>query len=529
VLQERGLAGRRQSLHGARRAGPGPGGLLVGAFGPVVGYNEVYVDALGVYYHFSQDPVVLDALTRSAHFHASILWPDGSSAAAIDERQVYHAGREIGNVGFSHTPEGRGFLLSQLSALVAGGRLPDADYAASMLLYSSEGEGVLPPAAGDRGRGVLGNDDAVIERRKPWQWCLSAYACKPIQNRWIQDRQNLLDVFHDDLGLVIGGGNTKLQPYWSTFTVGDPSLLKHTPGDENPNFLPDIPLFWTPDEGKLDLTGEAPTLSLKYGETDCSVAAASQADGRLLLTYHAPAGRQVEAHVPLLNREPKLRLADGRRVLLADDELLLTREEIGDRFTYAGLAVTVPPGASLRWPARQHNPYTKDGRSPMGAAKLVLCLPFPEGVSEQVVALARLTPPPFEGQAFEARDLPFRSDTGTRTKRLDDLGSEFLGAEKPGDSLTFTLPETTPGKYELLAEFVLADSYGIVRVLLDGKPVGEPFDAYCPGVDAEGERVSFGEVELAKGTHEVTVELTGKNEKATQHYTSVKRWLLKPL
>ncbi|MBM3476980.1 MAG: hypothetical protein FJX75_27230 [Armatimonadetes bacterium] len=505
-----------------------PAGFWSEHYGPVVGYNEVYVDALGVYYHESQDPVVLEALKRSAHFHSSILWPDGSSASAIDERQIYHAGRDIGNVGFSQTPEGRGFLLSQVSAYVADGRLPNADYAASMLLYSGEGEGILPAAAGDTGRAVVGDDDAVIQRRKPWQWCLSSYACKPIQNRWIQDRQNLVDVFHDGLGLVVGGGNTKLQPYWSTFTIGNPSLLKHEPGDESPDFLPEIPLLWTPDEGRLDLASETPTLNLKYAETACSVAAAAQTDGRLVLTHRAPAGQQVESHMPLLKRGPKLRLADGRRVLLTDEEFVLSREEIGDRFTYAGLCVTVPAGASLRWPALQHDPYTKDGHSSLNAAKLVLCLPFPEGVSEQAVTLSLDAPPPFEGQAFEARDLPFRSDTGTRTKRLDDLGSEFLGGTKPGDSITFTLPEVKPGRYELLGEFVLADSYATVRVLLDGKPVGQPFDAYCPGVDAEGECVSFGEVVLGAGTHEVMIEVVGKNEKATQHFISVKRWLLCP-
>ena len=34
------------------------------------------------------------------------------------------------------------------------------------------------------------------------------------------------------IGVFLGGGNTKLQPLWSTFTVGDVSLLKHKPGDE---------------------------------------------------------------------------------------------------------------------------------------------------------------------------------------------------------------------------------------------------------------------------------------------------------
>ena len=68
-----------------------------------------------------------------------------------------------------------------------------------------------------------------------------------------------------------------------------------------------------------------------------------------------------------------------------------------------------------------------------------------------------------------------------------------------------------------------------MRVLLDGKPVGEPFDGYCPGVDDEGERVSFGAGELTDGEHEVTVEVIGQNEQSKGHFISVKRWLLRPI
>jgi len=506
-----------------------PAGFWSEHYGPVIGYNMVYVDALGIYYHFSRDPLVLDALRRSAQFHANVLWPDGSTVAAIDERQVYHAGISVGNVGFTWTPEGRGYLLKQLGAYSAEGRLAAADYAAAMLLYGGEGEAIPPAADSATGRFVLGDNDALIRRHKPWQWCFSAYACRPPKSRWIQDRQNLVDVFHDDIGLVVGGGNTKLQPYWSTFTVGDPSLLKHQPGDENPNFTPDIDLQWTPDAGDLDLNEQAPRLLLKYGDIDCWVRAEPRDDGSLALTYHAPADRRVEAHLPLLNRGGKLRLASGEVRYLSEEDLLLTGDQIGDNIVWRGLKVTIPKGASLRWPAWQHNPYKKDGSSSLSSAKLVLVLPFENGVEEYTVVLSRQEPAPFDGLAFEAREIPSRSDTGTRMKPLDDLGSQFLGATKPGEAITFTLPEVKAGKYELLGEFILADSYGIVRVLLDGGAIGKPFDGYCPGVDAEGERVSFGEVELSAGRHEITVELTGKNAKSRGHFISVKRWLLRPV
>jgi len=200
---------------------------------------------------------------------------------------------------------------------------------------------------------------------------------------------------------------------------------------------------------------------------------------------------------------------------------------LGEHFTYAGLKVALPEGARVLWPARQHNPYTKDGSSSLGAAKLVVVLPFGGGVSEQTVLLSPYSPPPFEGIVFEARELPSRSDTGTRMKPLDGLGSQFLGAEGSGESITFTLPKVEPGTYDLSAEFVMASMYGIVQVLVDGEPVGEPIDGYCPGVDAEGEVVRIGPVDLGPGEHEVTLELVGKNDESTGHYISVKRWLLK--
>jgi len=452
-----------------------PAGYWSEHFGPVVGYNAVYVEALGIYYQFSKDPVVLQALARSADFHSKALWPDGSPVSAIDERQIYHSGVSIGNVGFSWTDAGRGYLLKQVAAYSDGGvKATNAEYAASMLLHSGEGTGTPPPGDTASSRVTIGDGGALIQREKPWQWCLSAYACKPPNNRWIQDRHNLIDIYHDAMGLVIGGGNTKLQPYWSTFTVGDPALLRHTPGDESPQFVPEVDLLWTPDEGSLDVSGDAPVLNLKYGQVDCSAGASVCEDGSLALTFRAPADKQVEAHLPLLNRSGVLKLANGQKLALDDADLRLDHEQIGDSFTWRGCRVSVPRGASLMWPAWQHNPYAKDGHSNLSSAKLVLCLPFSNGVTEHTIIISHETPPPFEGLVFEARDIPFRSDTGTRTKRLDGLGSQFLGATKPGQSITFTLPQVEAGTYELSGEFVIAYVYGIVRVLVDGSRWANP-------------------------------------------------------
>ncbi|MBQ4337773.1 MAG: hypothetical protein IJC34_11340, partial [Lentisphaeria bacterium] len=82
--------------------------------GPVVTYNYVYLEALGIYYHYSKDPAVKDALTRGAQFHNVLRWPDGTIASVVDERTGYSRSRRMGNVGFTFTPEGRRYLEQQL-------------------------------------------------------------------------------------------------------------------------------------------------------------------------------------------------------------------------------------------------------------------------------------------------------------------------------------------------------------------------------------------------------------------------------
>ncbi len=364
-----------------------PGGFWSEHFGPVVGYNKVYIDALGIYYHFSRDAVVLDALERSARFHAGILWPDGSAVSCIDERQIYHQGVDTGNVGFSYTPEGRGFLVRQLQVYSRNGeKNVDGDYAASMLLYGGTGDAVLPASMQGKGIAIIGAKDALIQRCRPWQWAFSGYACAPANSRWIQDRQNLVDVYHDGLGLIIGGGNTKLQPYWSSFTVGEPSRVAHVPGDESPDFTPDIPLFWTPSRASIDDARSA--MTLQYGDVECAVSASVGEDGALTLTYAAPPGKRAEAHVPFLKRADAVHTAAGNDLVLTEDAFILTGQEIGGGFTFGGLSVIVPGDASLRWPAKQHNPYAKDGKSKLADAKLVVVLPF-EAVGKQDIVLSR--------------------------------------------------------------------------------------------------------------------------------------------
>jgi hypothetical protein len=95
-----------------------------------------------------------------------------------------------------------------------------------------------------------------------------------------------------------------------------------------------------------------------------------------IVTYEAPEGKSVEAHLPLLMLADSIKTEKGGLFALGESELVLDSKNIGKSFDFGRLRVVIPEGASIRWPAKQHNPYTKDGHSELRDAKLVVVLPF---------------------------------------------------------------------------------------------------------------------------------------------------------
>ena len=162
-------------------------------------YNLVYVDSLGVYYALSGDEQVLDAIERASRYHARV-YPDGSLLETIDGRNSYHTGVRLGNAGFSHTPAGRGFLAQQHALFLQDGGRFDADYAALMLLYGTDGDIVETSAAQQQHTHRM-SDDALIKRHAPW-----AVLCRPLPHRsrpTASDRTGKTSsLYHDDVGLI---------------------------------------------------------------------------------------------------------------------------------------------------------------------------------------------------------------------------------------------------------------------------------------------------------------------------------------
>ena len=355
------------------------GGYWSENVGPVVSYNFVYVDALGTYYALSGDERILPALERSSRFHRFFVYPNGDRVETVDERNPYHGGVATGNVGFTFSPEGRSYLKQQWS-LYGMDRLP-ADLIASLLLYGEEGSITEASPSESEHLDMLteeGEDKAAILRYGSWFVCLSAYTAPIPNSRWIQDRQNFVSIFHEKTGLILGGGNTKLQPAWSNFTVGDTALLKHEAGEISPDFMPRGELHHVPSEAKLVREPDV-GLNLRYGPEECRVRVQPICSRTLEYRIEAtPSSHMpVIAHLTLIpHLKETLETGGGKKVTLGESPLDFTSDQVGGKLTHAGYTLHLPENATLHWPALPHNPYRKDGSATAAEGRIEIRIPF---------------------------------------------------------------------------------------------------------------------------------------------------------
>jgi hypothetical protein len=351
-------------------AAQNPDGYWTENKGPVIIYGFVYVDAVGTYYAASHDKSVLPALRKSATFHYYFTYPDGTNVETVDERNPYHDIIQMPNVGFAFTPEGRSYIARQSRLLKD--RIP-ADTAASLLLWGEEGEAASTNVTTADFDYSLPSGDAAIRRRGPWFMVISALTTPVPNPRWIQDRQNFVSIYHDKVGLILGGGNTKLQPAWSNFTVGNTALLFHRPGDENPNFQPPAGLLHVPSSAQR-LTGNDFGVELLYGKHRGRIELIVK--DKAHLDVKLSGDPEMTAHVTLLPHMKKpLAQSSGEKVILGTQPVNWKFPSAGSWVEHAGARILLPPSTSARWPLLPHDPYKKDGSATEDQARIVLDAP----------------------------------------------------------------------------------------------------------------------------------------------------------
>ncbi len=85
---------------------------------------------------------------------------------------------------------------------------------------------------------------------------------------------------------------------------------------------------------------------------------------------------------------------------------------------------------------------------------------------------------------------------------------------KIGDTLKLAFQVKEPGEKRLIVRLASSHDFGIAQFHLNGKPIGQPIDAFLGG-GGPMDKITLGRGHLKKGQNELTFKLVGKNNDAT--------------
>jgi len=226
---------RADRLFADMAAGQNADGFWFEYGAPAVMYNYVSLLAIGVYLDHlgeSAPPEIAAAVERGMDAQLAWRYPGGGLVAEIDGRNRYRPGGQLMLPAASaQWPRGAVALRESAARLMAAEKVSGQGLAflseTARYLARHEQPDETPVEHGPtwQGRGIK----AGWRRVGPWQATLSGIVREPYSGRFLTDMANLVGVYHRGLGLLAGGGGSKDDPKWATFTVrpagGEPVWL----------------------------------------------------------------------------------------------------------------------------------------------------------------------------------------------------------------------------------------------------------------------------------------------------------------
>jgi len=312
--------------------------------GPTTGYDYLTTTAVALYFEHSHDAAALEALRRSTDFHKFFTYPDGTPVETINDRNRYWGVSPWGHFGFSHFADGRRYAEFLTSFFTTNDlSLENLGRLAQNALYFHNGSSTAIPQDQARYAHQM-SVPAGIRKRGPWLTCLSGLIATPTTSRWYLDRQGHLSVFHEKLGLIITGANSKNQPELATMTEQIGGHVIHVP-----------------TSSRLTMSEDADQLALAYNSFFAVLEVLPASDKRQEFRFViTPTGRMAEVDLNLqlvLKAGEMLETAVGGKVVLDDKPIRWSAKDVGGWIRHHGWTLNLPSGARLAWPIYPFNPY----------------------------------------------------------------------------------------------------------------------------------------------------------------------------
>ncbi len=339
--------------------------------GPGTVYTLVTNQAISLYHEYSGDPAALKAVGRALGFHIAFSYPDGRPIKTLDGRTRYRESVPMQLApGFSRFTHGQAFLsriIQHMPPVLE--KLQGISMLGSCLQHLHDEPTEPEKSELDPSALLFKDAQATVLRKHGFCVSLCGYETRPNPSGFRLDRQNLLSVWHENTGLIVGGGHSKLQPAFSCFNVIDRTGR----------------VIYLHADPILSLEPDHLRLSMRYGDLPVRLEARPLGPGQLQLRFACEAltpelarDWHVEAHLVLrglLGLPIQGRLAEQ---MLDDRALWWSEEDHGRQLRHNGWTLHLPErsNANVQWPIRPHNPYRADRKSPLKDAALLVTLPL---------------------------------------------------------------------------------------------------------------------------------------------------------
>jgi hypothetical protein len=356
------------------RAGQTPDGFWVEFAAPTVGYNYVSLLAVGVLLeHLGPDasPEWLNCIERGMDAQLRWSYPDGGVVGEVEGRQRYHGPSNHALPAVcARWPRGAAALRATakrelererdghfLNSVAAGFLCETARY---LQRHEQPDETPAEPVAFWKARSF----EAGWRHKGPWQAILSGLVTKYYDSRWRLDIANLIGLYHSQWGLLAGGGHSKHDPRWATFTL-------RPRAEADP--------LWLPTGARLIPGDEADTLELDYAGVSVSVdisLTSDTADVRFALRDSSSGCTGTARLLRPLPPGTEVRAPDGALhtldVATPADWSLSEGGEIG----IGPVRYVLPPGGAFVWPLLPFNPYNQQDTSAASEAFAAFEIPL---------------------------------------------------------------------------------------------------------------------------------------------------------